>query len=139
MEHRNRITKKEDMITFLFGGKANFSLRSVKTDEFFSYKVKKYHTYYRVYSSHGHYLGRLWRNLHGKVIFFPGEEPEPINVFSSRLPFHWFICHMEDKQVEFWHEGQCGVCARKLTDPESIKRGIGPECAKKNFKVKENF
>ncbi|MDE2426296.1 MAG: hypothetical protein KGO96_10370 [Elusimicrobia bacterium] len=27
------------------------------------------------------------------------------------------------------HEGKCGRCGRKLTVPESIDRGIGPECA----------
>lgn len=26
------------------------------------------------------------------------------------------------------HEGYCGVCGRALTVPESIERGIGPEC-----------
>jgi hypothetical protein len=26
------------------------------------------------------------------------------------------------------HEGKCGCCGRTLTVPESIKRGIGPEC-----------
>jgi len=26
------------------------------------------------------------------------------------------------------HEGKCGCCGRALTVPESIKRGIGPEC-----------
>lgn len=25
--------------------------------------------------------------------------------------------------------GRCGRCGRRLTDPESIRRGIGPECA----------
>jgi len=28
------------------------------------------------------------------------------------------------------HEGRCCRCARTLTTPESIERGIGPECAK---------
>lgn len=32
---------------------------------------------------------------------------------------------------EFWHEGRCGRCGRKLTVPESIAAGIGPECAGK--------
>lgn len=32
--------------------------------------------------------------------------------------------------IEFWHEGTCGRCGRTLTVPESIERGIGPECAK---------
>jgi hypothetical protein len=31
--------------------------------------------------------------------------------------------------MEFWHEGRCGRCGRKLTVPESIEAGIGPECA----------
>ena len=26
------------------------------------------------------------------------------------------------------HEGKCGCCGRKLTHPESLTRGIGPEC-----------
>ncbi|RLB46237.1 MAG: hypothetical protein DRJ42_28110 [Deltaproteobacteria bacterium] len=33
------------------------------------------------------------------------------------------------EQTEFWHEGRCGACGRKLTVPESIKSGIGPVCA----------
>lgn len=31
--------------------------------------------------------------------------------------------------VEIWHEGKCGRCKRLLTTPESVARGIGPECA----------
>jgi len=31
----------------------------------------------------------------------------------------------------YYHEGRCGRCARRLTVPESIINGIGPECAKK--------
>lgn len=27
------------------------------------------------------------------------------------------------------HEGTCGRCGRTLTTPESVERGIGPECA----------
>jgi len=27
------------------------------------------------------------------------------------------------------HEGRCGRCGRKLTVPESVKTGLGPECA----------
>lgn len=33
--------------------------------------------------------------------------------------------------VEFWHEGRCCRCGRKLTVPESIAAGVGPECASK--------
>ena len=30
--------------------------------------------------------------------------------------------------IQFYHEGQCCICGRKLTVPESIAKGIGPEC-----------
>lgn len=30
--------------------------------------------------------------------------------------------------LEFYHEGSCCMCGRKLTVPESIASGIGPEC-----------
>ena len=29
------------------------------------------------------------------------------------------------------HAGKCGCCGRKLTHPESLATGIGPECAKR--------
>lgn len=33
--------------------------------------------------------------------------------------------------LEIWHEGKCCRCGRKLTAPESIANGIGPECITK--------
>lgn len=32
--------------------------------------------------------------------------------------------------LEVWHEGRCGRCGRKLTVPDSIAAGLGPECGK---------
>ncbi len=45
----------------------------------------------------------------------------------------WAIHHgTTDRQIpvgyKVHHEGKCGCCGRKLTVPESIERGIGPEC-----------
>jgi hypothetical protein len=34
-------------------------------------------------------------------------------------------------KIEIWHSGRCGRCGKKLTVPESIERGIGPDCAGK--------
>jgi hypothetical protein len=34
-------------------------------------------------------------------------------------------------RMEIMHEGQCCRCGRKLTHPESIQHGIGPECSGK--------
>lgn len=35
------------------------------------------------------------------------------------------------RELQIWHEGRCGRCNRALTDPVSIARGLGPECASK--------
>lgn len=35
---------------------------------------------------------------------------------------------LEEKGFGLHHEGRCGRCGRLLTTPESIERGIGPEC-----------
>lgn len=42
--------------------------------------------------------------------------------------FAWLSRHWESDQVEIWHEGRCGRCGRKLTVPDSIASGFGPEC-----------
>lgn len=34
------------------------------------------------------------------------------------------------ENVTLWHEGRC-CCGKRLTDPESIDLGIGPECRKR--------
>jgi len=47
--------------------------------------------------------------------------------------FVWFWANLDrgtfPTNFEFWHEGRCAACARRLTVPESIARGLGPECA----------
>lgn len=49
--------------------------------------------------------------------------------------FHYFIHHIVKgtlpEQFHVYHTGICGRCGRELTDPESIKAGIGPTCRNK--------
>lgn len=51
----------------------------------------------------------------------------------SHVAFAWLFDKLKrgylPESVEVWHEGRCGRCNRKLTVPESIEAGIGPECA----------
>jgi hypothetical protein len=53
----------------------------------------------------------------------------------SAQAFIWLYRNLQKgtlpDSVEIWHEGRCGRCGRKLTVPESIERGIGPECAER--------
>lgn len=45
--------------------------------------------------------------------------------------FAYFMAIHELGQLVVRHENHCGRCGRTLTHPESIDRGIGPECAGK--------
>lgn len=39
------------------------------------------------------------------------------------------------KHLQVYHNGRCAKCGRKLTTPESINRGLGPECFASIFKI----
>lgn len=47
--------------------------------------------------------------------------------------FAWCWNHLDrcGERFEFNHAGRCGRCGRLLTTPESVERGIGPECQDK--------
>jgi hypothetical protein len=52
---------------------------------------------------------------------------------SSRA-FRWLWARLAagrplHESVRIYHEGRCARCGRKLTVPESIRTGFGPECA----------
>lgn len=57
------------------------------------------------------------------------EQSTPVRVIRWALSKVW-----EEKNLpvgySIHHEGKCGRCGRRLTVPESILSGIGPECAK---------
>jgi hypothetical protein len=52
----------------------------------------------------------------------------------SAAAFAWAWQAIENgsipKTLEVWHEGRCGRCGIRLTHPESIESGFGPECIK---------
>lgn len=54
----------------------------------------------------------------------------------SQKAARWFFPrllaqHALPNEVEVHHANRCGRCGRLLTTPESILRGLGPECAEK--------
>lgn len=57
----------------------------------------------------------------------------PVRLINRVLVRIWADDHAAYEQFGYQthHEGRCGRCNRKLTVPESITSGIGPECAKK--------
>ena len=135
-----------DIRNFLLAGKAIFTIVSKKTSVRFTYKVKK-HSEKDLWfvsvltgsdnNSSYSYLGTIFsRNVSGVTTNYR----EFRSTFKSRITvdapsykaFRWFFDHIENDKsldaVEVHHEGRCGRCGRRLTVPESIESGFGPEC-----------
>jgi hypothetical protein len=141
---------------YVLGGNSTFTLRSKKSGERLTFKVKSAKLNRDANWSTGNqdkstffvsvltgpdndndfrYLGLLsqQRDGHYRMVHTPKSPDENSKSFKT---FAWFWnlleqgCHVS-KGVEFWHEGSCCMCGRKLTVPESVERGIGPECASK--------
>ena len=73
---------------------------------------------------------KVWKRKRGT----PGR-PSLFDLYAAIL---WSLCR-DDDDAEAWREkgaellieGRCMVCGRKLTDPDSIRTGIGPVCLSK--------
>lgn len=80
------------------------------------------------------FLGTLWDN-DGAYAYSPGKsrlppDAKPVMLLKwlARLLSFGYDSEQINKQAEVFHEGKCGRCGRKLTVPESIYTGFGPEC-----------
>lgn len=152
-------------LPFILGGKATFTLRSKATGTRFTYKVTtpksedkdtskifwvKLLTGSDNESSYS-YLGYIKFMPHpyklgeGRFTFIHGGSKSSIGkdakgFLALNYTFNGFIAQAKEcAQVEVWHEGKCCRCGRKLTVPESIESGIGPECGSKKAKAKAHF
>lgn len=128
---------------FFFGGNATFTIESERTGEHKTFKIRRPeandrfpHPCFFVSLLTGPCNETNYTYI-GKVNEFTGELT--LTKGSKRndnspdvLTFRWFMKHLFSDKVlvnaKVHHEGKCGCCGRKLTVPESIERGIGPEC-----------
>ncbi len=142
-----RLMTVEDVITFATAGNATLTLVSVKSGNRFTYKIRKPAeskgpVAFFVSLMNGpdnennfSYLGHVYNNASG-LRYQHGRKSKIGAESASALAFQWFWQHVVAQRqfpttLEVWHEGTCCRCGRKLTVPESIERGIGPECIKK--------
>jgi hypothetical protein len=126
---------------FLLAGHATITIRHAPTGERFTYKVS---VPQNPDSGRPVHFVALLRGLENEVDYtFIGliingskYKPSPKHISLEARAQKWFCRFFSllttgalPESVEVWHEGRCGRCGRKLTVPESIERGIGPECA----------
>ncbi len=131
-----------DTARFVMAGNATFTLVSKKTGARFTYRVREAkedddsRMFVSVLTGSNNegdyeYLGTIFekkRFCHGRKSRVGGESP-------SAKAFAWFFERLvrggDLSECEVWHSGRCGRCGRKLTVPESVASGLGPECGSK--------
>jgi hypothetical protein len=138
-----QIKEMEKIEQFILSGKAVFTIINKETGNRFTYKVnrKEFDDQQVLWFvnlltgpdniSNYTYMGTIHRGVFKATT--KSKHPDS----TSFKAFHWFwnklTMHELDKfpQFAFYHEGRCGRCGRRLTVPESIESGYGPECINK--------
>ena len=148
-ENRHQLTDIESIRTFVMGGQGTFSLVSNVTGNHFTFRVKTPKNQRPGYEnqskpmfvsvltgpdnySNYSYLGQVWKKDNGFTWSVGRKSPIAENAPTQKA-IAWLLDHIKASRMlpagaEFWHEGKCGMCGRKLTVPESIEKGIGPIC-----------
>jgi hypothetical protein len=130
---------------FVLAGKAIFTVQNEKTGNRFTYKVKQAQDdgapkkvwFVSVLNgpdngSNYAYIGTIF-GKYDHLSFCHTKKSTVTPEAQSFKVFAWMLKNSSvlPEFVKLHHEGFCGRCGRRLTVPESIKNGLGPECAKK--------
>lgn len=131
----------QDAIRYIQAGDATVTLKSLKTDMHYTYRVRE--------SDDGNvfFVAVMWGTDNESDYSYKyigiiknGEckwtRKSKVAEDDIRWKaFQWVynmlaVANIMPPNLEIWHEGRCGRCNHKLTRPDSIERGIGPECWK---------
>jgi len=140
---KHDITLSKD---FFFGGNCTFTIKSEKSGEHRTFKIKQAKPNPQ-FATQNYFVSLLSGPNNESDFTYLGLVDKATGVFrltkASRMNdtspavviLRWFLGHLFTDgllpNAVVHHEGKCGCCGRTLTVPESITRGIGPECAKR--------
>lgn len=138
---RAELVDPSTTVRFMLAGDAHVTFQSRRTGTRFIYRVRAaepregdtrpppHFVAVLTGPDHYEYLGCVFDRrtyVHGRKSRIGSEAP-------SAIAFTWVWAHLVDGKMHpelgVWHEGRCGACGRRLTDPLSISSGLGPVCA----------
>jgi hypothetical protein len=140
-----QLTNHVDILRFITAGNATLTLVSKQSGNRFTFKFQRPDSdapnrpiWVRVLNGPDNensyeFVGTIWIQSNGSYMLVRGKSTIQEDATSVKI-LNWFIRAINNgrvlEQAEVWHEGRCGRCGRKLTVPESISSGYGPECIK---------
>lgn len=132
-----RMTDPTLIKSFLYSGRAVFTIRSETSGDHWTFKVtrkKEGEPYFISLLCGGDsflYLGFM-RDTGRYLTSSKACRPRS-HVAHSVVEF--LLKELQRDAIHpkfsFFHEGKCGRCGKPLTDPASIERGLGPTCFKR--------
>ena len=144
VQNAGQLVTSGQFLDFIFAGRATVTIVSGRTGKRYTYKVAKAKdsdSMFFVSAMIGSdnetdfaYLGFIKRPYRAApCVLMAGKKGKPDDVrFKGFAYVLERACRDEmPGDAIVYHEGKCCRCGRKLTTPESISSGIGPECAKK--------
>lgn len=126
-----------DWKKFIKAGKAIFTLENKETGNRFTYKVKKLKDkdiwFVSVLNGPDNYANYKYLGTIFDKSFRSTAKAKISKDALSFKAFDWLnkMLNFEKdlpENVKVYHEGRCGRCGKRLTVPESIVQGFGPEC-----------
>lgn len=145
----------QDALAYIQGGNATVTMTSAATGKHFTFKINQPTLTTEAGGKKRDYDANIFfvSGLHGSpdvfsdwhiVGFFFKDAPYLHQTKKDRIymvaktesfkAFSWALGHLAAGNIPasltIQHEGSCCRCGRTLTHPESIARGIGPECIK---------
>lgn len=149
---RGRLTDPEVLRAYVAAGSAVITVRSLQSNARFTFRFKRppeqdgkaRPIWAAVLSGQDNetaytYLGTIWTSVPGTPFaleYKHGRKSRVTEDAASVKAVRWFTRMITDDparllaQAEVWHEGRCGRCGRRLTVPESVASGFGPECVR---------
>jgi hypothetical protein len=131
-----------DALRFILAGNARFTLVSGKTGARFTFRVARAKDadrrlwFVSVLSGPNNeadfsYLGLIGDDRSFRLTKKSRASADAPSVRAFAWTLGRLVGSRDIADAQIWHEGRCGRCGRALTVPESIERGLGPECAGK--------
>lgn len=130
-------------LRYVLGGQATFTLRSKRTGTRFTYHVNKSDDgkvfFVKVLTgadnvNNYQFIGTIFDAATPFPVFRYSRKSRITTGAPSVVAFVWAFSRLAagvaPAELEIWHSGSCGRCGRRLTVPESVASGFGPECAR---------
>jgi hypothetical protein len=148
------ILKHSDALQYMMAGKSTFTIKNEVSGNRFTYKVNRKKPvggieqnvwfvsvlYNPNNESDYKYIGTIFKDsAEEPPVFRHTSKSKVSREAQSFQTFEYVFTHLMNKSlksiVNIYRSNRCGRCGKKLTVPESIMNGLGPDCAGKAYQL----